>query len=1164
MWSGRPRIERSPSEAVPAGPGRLRPWSGYGAVEEPLFTIDCPTCERRLAVRSEAAIGAILTCPMCESMVAVTPPPGWQPPAMPIEGTAAAVPSPVRGGATGPGELSSPPGGLAPPDGLAPPPVSLPAAPAWPVWHAAVWPWRWPLWASIPVASVLAVAVGWACASSFGGRTGFDDPAVGEEPAESDQEGPSVAVLPPSADSDRIDRRWLPAASRMIWSLRIAAVGKGAPLGRAAQEAGPFWRSSIGPLLDTFKLQLGNLRSITWASTDLAAWPDRAVVVVRLADGQDGRVLRALGEPIELAIAGTTCRRLPRAAWSQPFAVPDERTIVTGSEDLLRELADRTDSRLASRPVERLLRAASPGGDFVWLVDLAEARRSGGRLPGWVMDVWPAGREAWHVLWEVPAGVGLLVGTAGGGVQSELALACEEESSAEKVRAAVEKLLPAAREGLDDLARSLPDRIKPLEVPPQQAGSYESLLAHARKALAGAKVDVAEQVAWVRIDWGRDPAGAANAALDGAAALRADWLLAARRGDEANHRRLLAGLGGYLKTEGRFPPGASGASLLPPDTRLSWIAMLLPYLERADWHRQLQFGYSWNSPQNTPVTRRPLEPAVNPALGPSVTEAGFPVGHYVGVAGVGPDAGTLKPDDPRCGLFGYGRAPRPEELPRGASNTLAVLGAAGRLGPWAAGGDPTVRPLTQRPYVDGPDGFGSGQPNGMLAGMADGSVRFISKSADPAVLEQLAALRGGPEATAGSKPKAAAGPKPEATAGPKVEAPGPEDDAEPAAEDRPAPEVDVEARLADRIAEINLPGLPLIDAVRLVGRISTVPITLDVDAMAALGVGLRDPVTVQLSATSTQDVLEAIAASRGLSCELLDDQVVLTCPGNKRSVLRQVKHDVADLVGSGPPGSTEWVAWIPKLVVPESWREAGGRGTLQHAGGGLVVEQTDLVHHMVRSFCDRLRSARGLGPQGKNARDKEPLATHLDRAWPKLREPVTATFFEKTPLVEILSDLEQVSHATILVNWTALAGAKVSPGVKATLSVHDQPLSEALVAVLQPLGLSYRIAGSDVFEVTTRKATTDRLEVEFYGVAQLLAKGQTPAGLMERIKGQVAGATWNDAGGSGVIGFDKPSGHLVVFQSQPIQVKVQLLLSKLTGELAGPAKADGSKPPPDR
>ena len=71
-------------------------------------------------------------------------------------------------------------------------------------------------------------------------------------------------------------------------------------------------------------------------------------------------------------------------------------------------------------------------------------------------------------------------------------------------------------------------------------------------------------------------------------------------------------------------------------------------------------------------------------------------------------------------------------MTRGASNTIAILGVTDRCGPWASGGNATVRPLTTPPYVNGPDGFGSGQPDGMLAGMADGSVRFISKDVDPA------------------------------------------------------------------------------------------------------------------------------------------------------------------------------------------------------------------------------------------------------------------------------------------------------------------------------------------------------------------------------------------------------------------------------------------------
>ncbi len=46
-----------------------------------LFSISCPTCRARLKVRQMAAIGQILECPKCGSMVQVTPPPGWQPPA---------------------------------------------------------------------------------------------------------------------------------------------------------------------------------------------------------------------------------------------------------------------------------------------------------------------------------------------------------------------------------------------------------------------------------------------------------------------------------------------------------------------------------------------------------------------------------------------------------------------------------------------------------------------------------------------------------------------------------------------------------------------------------------------------------------------------------------------------------------------------------------------------------------------------------------------------------------------------------------------------------------------------------------------------------------------------------------------------------------------------
>src|SRR5262249_21127427 len=114
--------------------------------------------------------------------------------------------------------------------------------------------------------------------------------------------------------------------------------------------------------------------------------------------------------------------------------------------------------------------------------------------------------------------------------------------------------------------------------------------------------------------------------------------------------------------------------------------------------------------------------------------------HFVGVAGVGSDAARLPASDPRAGIFSYDRATRWDDIRDGASNTWLVLGVRDHLGSWAAGGPSTVRGLTREPYVNGPDGFGTGQEDSMLVLMADGRVRTVSRQADPRILRSLAAM----------------------------------------------------------------------------------------------------------------------------------------------------------------------------------------------------------------------------------------------------------------------------------------------------------------------------------------------------------------------------------------------------------------------------------------
>ena len=1031
--------------------------------------------------------------------------------------------------------------------------------------------WRkWLLLAAAPVVGVVIGVTIWTFLPSLRGPEA--SPVV--TPVEPEEPLPTVEE-PPQEESEpiasRLDPRWLPGETRLLVSLRASNLAGQKAFDSATPLAGPAWQM-MSRLVTAFGLKLETIHRLSWAATDLGNWPDPGLVVIELEEGQDAGVFRRVGQPAEILVDGKVGRRLTRGGWPHPFVAVDELTIVTGREELLQELADRSEPALASLPIDRLFKSMSPDADALVLVDLASARQAGWRLPMSLMDVWPAGRDAWHVAWEVPQGLGLLVRTGHTGV-SELALVCEGETAAQSVHAALDELIPAAGTAISGQMKSLAQRRESGQIAAAAADHYEALLTGASAALGAARWEIVDDAVWLRVDGG---AGVSDLAVAGAGslpAIRAAWLDAALVADDANHRGLLASLRGYHQAEGSFPAGAGGASLLAPETRLSWIATILPFFDHGDWHQDLQFGYPWNSPQNRPVTRRRLDSVVNPALGPSNTEAGFPVTHYVGVAGVGPDAGTLKPGHFRAGVFGFNRTTRLGDIPDGASNTIAILGVTKRLGAWAAGGNATVRALTKPPYVNGPDGFGSGQPDGMLVGMADGSVRFVSKDIDPTVLEQLATVAGGENATVAALestrvPRPPAAPD-LATTGPKQPAQQPAERPVPAPKGQePAPvdlagggvaepaapvEVDVEARLETRILQIGFPGIPLGDAVELLAQMSTLPITFDLDAMIELGVTIHVPVTVELSDATLGEILEAVLAGQGLTYVVDRGQILVTSPQKKRTSLRAVSYTVSDLTGPEPDGTATLAELVRQLVAPDSWRPAGGQGTIESAPGVLKAVQTDAVHAQVLAFCERLRSARGLPLRSRHDPAKFSLATRVDRARAKLSQPITANFQAPTPLVRIVSDLEALSGTTIFIDWTALGAQGTSP---ATLEADGQPLAEALDEMLRPMGLAYRVVNGDTLEITSRKVLSARLELEFYPLTDLLAEGVTPGSLTGRIQDQAAGATWTDAGGPGVLHFDEPSKCLIVLQSQPVQSELEGLLARWRAEREEAAKAN--------
>ncbi len=1028
--------------------------------------------------------------------------------------------------------------------------------------------WRkWLLLATAPVAGlVIAVAV-WGYLSSRP-RPEVPPAPVAEEP---DQPVPVVEEPPPEEPAPepvaaRLNPRWLPGGTRLLTSLRISRLADREEFELAFPLIEPAWQPVLGEMLSAFGLKIDRIRHLSWASTELGAWPDPGLIVVELVEGQDAGVFRRVGEQIDVQLDGEPCRRLTRESWPYPFVIPDELTIISGREESLRELADRSEPHLESLPMERLLKATPADADAALLVDLTAAREAGWHLPTSLMDVWPEGREAWHVIWDVPQGLGISLRRSGT-TASQIALACESETAAQGVKSALDELIPAAKAAMQGHTESLGERLPAPGAAAQPEDRYVESLTRGLAALESARCELADETVWLRTDWGEDFAETVAATLDSRPQIVHAWLGAALSADEAVQRKLLAGLGKHHESAGHFPAGAGGTAILAPETRLSWIASMLPYYGHPDWHRELSFGYSWNGSQNRPVTQRRLDEVINPALGPGATEAGFPVTHYVGVAGVGPDAGELGPGHPRAGVFGFNRTTRMEDIGDGAGNTIAILGVTKNVGAWAAGGTASVRPLTKPPYVNGYDGFGSGQPNGMLVGMADGSVRFLSKEIDPGVLEQLATIGGGEDVTAASlrttrapqppiEPvapppgaggvaqqavpdpagfKPGPGPVPE---GPRLELSGPEEPSD----------VDVQARLADRVVEIGFPSVPLVDAVDLLAQLSGLEVTFDTDAMAEIGVKIRDPVTVQLADATLGEVFEAVVAHRGLVYVVENGQILISSPAKRRNALRSVEYTVLDLTGPERASTAKLAETIEQLVAPETWSRSGGRGTIEPGNGLLKVVQIDGVHGQIVTFCEKLRTARRLPLRSRQAPERFTLATRWDQARPKLELPITANFFEPTRLEQITSDLEQVSGLKILINRMAMTARGMPSQITATLKADGQPLHEALDALLRPLGLAFRVIDAATLEITTRQEIAARLELEFHPVGDLLTEGETPSSLMGKIRAQVAGGTWSEDSGPGVLAFDKASTCLLVLQSQPVQFELETLLERWRAE----------------
>ncbi len=209
----------------------------------------------------------------------------------------------------------------------------------------------------------------------------------------------------------------------------------------------------------------------------------------------------------------------------------------------------------------------------------------------------------------------------------------------------------------------------------------------------------------------------------------------------SNMRQLVIAMHNYHNDYKTLPTGCIGAGT-SPESRLSWIVAILPYLEEDSLFKSIDMSKGYGG--NLSVTHKRLKNLQCPSA--EVVIGNDSVTLYVAMSGIGKEAAGQPVGSVGNGFMGYDRITTLGMITAkdGCSNTIALMETLYEPGPWARGGIATLRGFdpTDLPWGGEQRPFG-GPHRTAQAALADGSVRDLMNTMDPKTLAAAITIAGG-------------------------------------------------------------------------------------------------------------------------------------------------------------------------------------------------------------------------------------------------------------------------------------------------------------------------------------------------------------------------------------------------------------------------------------
>lgn len=376
------------------------------------------------------------------------------------------------------------------------------------------------------------------------------------------------------------------------------------------------------------------------------------------------------------------------------------------------------------------------------------------------------------------------------------------------------------------------------------------------------------------------------------------------------------------------------------------------------------------------------------------------------------------------------------------------------------------------------------------------------------------------------------------------------DGAEQSALPRPEPrEIDLEARLADRLVSYRQESIPLAEFASFMTQWSTIPLVFDWDALRLRHISVDASLTIHApQQTTVGRLLDAVLKPHHLGLRTEGEVVAITFSEEWRTEAKVERISLDDLLSATAAEADAVLEWIKIFAAPQSWDDQGGDGTLAIENRQLVINNVPAVIAEVVFLCDRMRAARGL--KGLHYSNEEVALFHTpwqDNA--RLAAPVTLNYVRPTRWSEILKRLSADTQTTIVVDWRGVAEAGWNPAATIKFTTDGKPLQEAIQAMVVPMELSYRVVDRNTIVISSARTLSEQLFVDVFPLHSLRDAGDDADQILERVRMAVDPLQLRENGGSGEIVVEANGLYLWARLSYaPMQVIAELLAPRASSK----------------